>query len=104
MEAVDIVEALNQYHEEQGVGGQFVLQKKLEPNGTVKAYKELTFILWYINDKKSKVEVLRVNVINRMVSDKEIEFITKQVTTKLLVLIMKFLSSNDYSKLVYGVQ
>lgn len=102
MEAVDIVEALNQYHEGQGIGGQFVLQKSVEPNETVKAYKKFEFIVWFVKDK-IKTRVVTVGFTGRVVSDREAELADKHLCISLSKALFKFISSNDYAKIVYGV-
>lgn len=102
MEAVDIVEALNQYHEEQGIGGQFILQKKVELNETVKAYKTYEYIVWFIKGK-DKVRAATVSYTGRGVTDKEEETINKLLSTNLTKVLFKFVSSNDYAKIVYGI-
>lgn len=102
MEAVDIVEALNQYHEEQGIGGQFVLQKSVEPNETVKAYKKFEFIVWFVKDK-IKTRAVTVRFTGRVVSDKDIESANRTLCISLTKMLFKFVSSNDYAKIVYGV-
>ena len=70
MEAVDIVEALNQFHEKLAgeVGGQFVLQKSLLPDESFKAYKKLSLVVWYVNGS-SKLRALQVNKVSRLTSD-----------------------------------
>lgn len=102
MEAADIVEALNQYHEEQGIGGQFVLHKTIEPNETVKAYKRFEFIVWFIKDK-NKIRTVTVSFTGRVVSDREAELADKHLCISLSKALFKFISSNDYAKIVYGV-
>lgn len=105
MEAVDIVEALNQFHEKLAseVGGQFVLQKSLLPNESFKAYKKLSLIVWYAKGS-SKVRALQVNKVSRMTSDKEIAIANKEVCTELVKMMLDFVAGNDYASLIYGAK
>lgn len=105
MEAVDIVEALNQFHEKLAseVGGQFVLQKSLLPDESFKAYKKLSLVVWYVKDS-SKVKALQVNKISRMISDKEIAIAHKEACTELAKIMLDFVAGNDYASLVYGAK
>lgn len=105
MEAVDIVEALNQFHEKLAseVGGQFVLQKSLLPDESFKAYKKLSLIVCYVKGS-SKVRALQVNKVSRMTSDKEIAIANKEVCTELAKIMLDFVAGNDYASLVYGAE
>lgn len=104
MEAVDIVEALNQFHEKLGkTGGQFVLQKSLLPDENFKAYKKLSLVVWYVNGS-SKVRALQVNKVARMTGDKEIATAHKEACTELTKIMLDFVSGNDYASLIYGVK
>lgn len=105
MEAVDIVEALNQFHEKLAgeIGGQFVLQKSLLPDESFKAYKKLSLVVWYVKGS-SKVKALQVNIVSRMTSDKEIAIANKEVCTELAKIMLDFVAGNDYASLVYGAE
>lgn len=105
MEAVDIVEALNQFHEKLAseAGGQFVLQKSLLPDESFKAYKKLSLIVWYVKGS-SKVRALQVNKVSRMTSDKEIAITNKEACTELAKVMLDFVAGNDYVSLVYGAK
>lgn len=105
MEAVDIVEALNQFHEKLAgeIGGQFVLQKSLLPDKSFKAYKKLSLVVWYVKGS-SKVKALQVNIVSRMTSDKEIAIANKEACTELAKVILDFVAGNDYVSLVYGAE
>lgn len=105
MEAVDIVEALNQFHEKLAgeIGGQFVLQKSLLPDESFKAYKKLSLVVWYVKDS-SKVKALQVNIVSRMTSDKEIAIAHKEACTELAKVMLDFVAGNDYVSLVYGAK
>ena len=105
MEAVDIVEALNQFHEKLAgeIGGQFVLQKSLLPDESFKAYKKLSLVVWYMKGS-SKVKALQVNKVSRMTSDKEIAIANKEVCTELAKIMLEFVAGNDYASLVYGAK
>lgn len=105
MEAVDIVEALNQFHEKLAgkIGGQFVLQKSLLPDESFKAYKKLSLIVWYVNGS-NKLRALQVDKVARMISDKEIAIAHKEACTELTKIMLDFVSGNDYASLIYGVK
>ena len=105
MEAADIVEALNQFHEKLAgeVGGQFVLQKSLLPDESFKAYKKLSLVVWYVKDS-SKVKALQVNIVSRMTSDKEIAIAHKEACTELAKVMLDFVAGTDYASLVYGAE
>lgn len=106
MEAVDIVEALNQFHEKLAgeVGGQFVLQKSLLPDESFKAYKKLSLVVWYVRDANNKTKALQVNKVSRMTSDKEIAIANKEVCTELTKVMLDFVAGNDYASLIYGAK
>ena len=105
MEAVDIVEALNQFHEKLAgeIGGQFVLQKSLLPDESFKAYKKLSLVVWYVKGS-SKVKALQVNIVSRMTNNKEIAITNKEACTELVKVILDFVAGNDYVSLVYGAE
>ena len=89
MEAVDIVEALNQFHEKLAgeIGGQFVLQKSLLPDESFKAYKKLSLVVWYVKG-----------------SSKEITITNKEACTELAKVMLDFVAGNDYASLIYGAK
>lgn len=103
MEAADIVEALNQFHEKSAgkAGGQFVLQKSLLPDESFKAYKKLSLVVWYVNGS-SKLGALQVSKVARMTSDREIAAAYREACTELTRTMLDFVSGNDYVSLVYG--
>ena len=105
MEAVDIVEALNQFHEKTvgKTGGHFVLQKSLLPDENFKAYKKLSLIVWYVNGS-SKIRTLQVNKVARMTGDKETAMAYNEAYTELTKIMLDFVSGNDYASLIYGVK
>lgn len=102
MEAIDIVEALNQHHEQLGLDGQFILHESIEPNETVKAYKTICFTVWF-KKGNNKVRAIIVSSTGRLVTDRELDTANKTMNIELTKEIFKFISGNNYMKIVYGI-
>lgn len=95
MDATGIVEALNKKFEwlQCKKGIHFVLLKSVKP-ALVKAYKEYSYILWYINNKKKYI-VDTITITSRVVTDSEEKKIISNMEEELLLITYDILLNKD---------
>lgn len=106
MEAVEIVEGLNQYVEEKfgNNSGYFIVHKTIEINPTVKAYKTYSTEVWYVNHKsKQKLSVIKVNATSKVTTDAEEARVISKMNTLLSYHIVGFIYEGGLKEVIeYG--
>lgn len=103
MEAVEIIEGLNQYVEEKygNSAGYFIVHKTIEVNPTVKAYKTYSTEVWYVNYKsKEKLSVIKVSTTARVTTDAEEAKITSKMSTLLSNHVVGFIYEGGLKELI----
>ena len=107
MKIQDIIEGLNKHIEEIRRGckistkGHIVLHKTIEPC-SFKAYKKYSAELIYVNPTtKSKASIGKVDIVDKVLEGQEEKMLSK-VTIDLVQLILKFVNSDLFDKIIKG--
>ena len=107
MKIQDIIEGLNRHIEETRkelkiqIKGHIVLHKTIELC-SFKAYKKYSAELIYINtSSKNKVSIGKVDIVDKVLEGQEEKMLSK-VTIELVQLILKFVSSELFDKIIKG--
>lgn len=102
-----IIEGLNRHIESRrenlGIGpmqGHLVLQKTVQPLNNFKAYKEYSFIIWFVKGK-DRFRVLTLNHKARVIGGQE-EELMKELIIELSEMIFDWMGSNFYEQVVKG--
>lgn len=92
----DINNSLNEFIKDK-LKGFFIINKTIIPNKSFKAIKECTIELWYLESKKTKnkVKVTSISLSRRVLKEDE-DKINRELETKLLLEIFKFIDNKDY--------
>ena len=105
MKIEDIIEDLNRYLYDTrnelniDIKGHFVLHKQIIPNEKIKAYKEINYNLWYIDNK------YKFNTINFKESHRIIQGdnrVIEGIDNKFIQRIFIFIRSKIFDKLLKG--
>lgn len=99
MDAIGIVEVLNNKIKEYTDKGHFILHKEIECNSFSKAYKEYRWTLWYIYNR-SKHKVTTLSNTGRVVTDNEEANMISFMEAYLLSYIFDLLQDTNTLKLM----
>lgn len=87
----DCVESLNRLRESNGMNGYYVVHRVKDVHPQFKAYKTITYTLWFItNDNKS---VVLTSQISDRITDSNIESVEKELCITFLVEILKLVQN-----------
>ena len=108
MEAIDIVKTLNIYLEKEynksdrliPNQSEFILQKNTK-DSIVKAYKEYSYTLWYVNGKQ-KIKVVTIVHSSRAVTEAEKECIEKHMNRELLLKCFSLVNDKHFKQMIEG--
>ena len=106
MRVEDIIEGLNLHIEVKrrdnkiDAKGHLVMQKEIKVNPTFKAYKEYTYTIWFVKNRKSH-RVLTVQQSARVLEGYE-DIITRQLNTMLCQSIFNWIGSDSYNEIIKG--
>ena len=80
--------------------GQLILHKTILPHSTMKAYKEIEFCLWFVNNKH-KFRLITLHHITRAINGQE-EIIMDNLSKEFILKIFEWMKSEYYNKVVRG--
>ena len=76
------------------------MYKLIQDHATFKAYKTYTYTIWCVS-RGTKQKILEVNYMDRVPSGQE-EIMNKLMSEKLILLILDWVGSESYDKVIKG--
>lgn len=90
MDAVSIIETLNDKLSSLNSNTHFVLHRSMKLNSFSKAYTECTYTVWYIN-KEEKYKIIDIKYADRTVTEEEEKRLTEHMEKEVLSFIYNLL-------------
>lgn len=107
MKIEDIIESLNRHIENKRKelninpkSGHLILQKTVKPHEVFKAYKQYSYIVWFVYGG-IKHRVITLNCVER-VTDGHEERVIAKISNELCVEIFNWMSTDLYSQVIKG--
>ncbi len=106
MKAEDIIEGLNRSIEDKRSAlkintiGHLVLQRTVKAHQTFKAYKEYTYIIWFVRDDR-KYRVITLEETAKVLDGQE-ESMIRKMDVELSRIIFNWIGSNFYEQVIKG--
>lgn len=107
MRIEDIIESLNRHIEDKrqlnkldNLLGHLVLQKSITANSTFKAYKVISYTLWYVHIDK-RYRVLHIQHTSKLLEGQE-EKVIRDIEIRFMEMIFNWIGSSFYKEVING--
>lgn len=106
MRVEDIIEGLNRHIEykrnllDLDTNSHLVLQRNNKPHTLFKAYKEYTYVLWFVKNGK-KYEVIKVQITDKVLEGQE-ECMLRRMNVELCTNIFNIMNTDIYNQIIEG--
>lgn len=107
MKIEDIIESLNRHIEDKrnskkldNLLGHLVLQKVITTNSTFKAYKVVSYTIWFVN-RDRKCRVLHIQHTCKLLEGQE-EKVIRDIEMRFMEMIFNWIGSSFYEEVING--